>query len=115
MQARAMLATLDLSDFFGCLASCPGLACAAAASSPPQREVAHLLRRITASVSLLDDRFGSGVVAEDAHRQVRAPRPHAEQPGARPPFSWQDVLTLYELLETDASIEHIAEPPQGSL
>jgi hypothetical protein len=73
------------------------------------REVAHLLRRITASVSLLDDGFGSGAVAEDDTDSSGPPRAHAEQPSAGPPFSWQDVLTLRELLETDMWTEHIAD------
>jgi hypothetical protein len=78
------------------------------------REVAHLLRRITVSVPC--STTGSAVTRSRRTTQT-APRrhgPHAEQRGAGPPFSWQDVLTLHELLETDAWIEHIAEPPQGS-
>ena len=46
-----------------------------------EREVAHLLRRITASVSLLDDGLGSGAVAEDDTDSSPPPRPHAEQSG----------------------------------
>ena len=95
------------------LASCPGLACAAAASSPPRARCAPAAPH-HGQCSLLDDGFGSGAVAEDDTDSSAPPRPHAEQPGAGPPFSWQDVLTLHELLETDAWIEHIAEPPQGS-
>jgi|tagenome__1003787_1003787.scaffolds.fasta_scaffold20544949_1 hypothetical protein len=114
MQAWAMLATLDLGQFLGPLASCPGLVCAAAASSPPS---ARWRTCCAASRPVFPcSMTGSAAARARSTTQTapRRPRPHAERPGAGPPFSWQDVLTLHELLETDAWIEHIAEPPQGS-
>jgi hypothetical protein len=64
--------------------------------------VAHVLHRTTASVSLLDDGFGSGAVAEDDTDRWRAATAARRANKRWPPFSWQDVLTLHELLETDA-------------
>ena len=114
MRAWAMLATLDLGQVLGPLGQLSWACLCCGRLVTAEREVAQLLGRITAGVSLLDDGFGSDAVAEDDTDSSAPPRPHAEQPGAGPPFSWQDVLTLHELLETDAWIEHIAEPPQGS-
>ena len=108
-----MLPTLDLGEFLGPLGQLSWACLCCGRLVTAAREVAHLLRRIRVSVPC-STRFGSGAVAENDPDSSTPPRPHAEQPSAGPPFSRQDVLTLHELLETDAWIEHIAEPPQGS-
>jgi hypothetical protein len=79
MQARAMLATLDLGEFLGPLGQLSWACLCCGRLVTAEREVAHLLRRITASVSLLDDGFGSGAVAEDDTDSSAPPRPHAER------------------------------------
>ena len=114
MQGRAMLATLDLGEFLGPLGQLSSACLSCGRFVTAEREVAHLLRRITASISLLVHRLGRGAVAEEDNNSSAPPRPHAEHPGAGPPFSLEDVLTLRELLETDAWIERLDEPPQGS-
>src|SRR4051794_24082886 len=113
MQARAMLVTFDLGEFLGPLGQLSRACLCCGRLVIAAREMAHLLHRIT-SVFSARRRFGSGAVAENDTDSSAPPRPHVEQSGAAPPFTWQDVLTLHELLETDAWIEHIAEPPQGS-
>jgi|tagenome__1003787_1003787.scaffolds.fasta_scaffold19999527_2 hypothetical protein len=86
MQARAMLATLDLGEFLGPLGQLSWACLCCGRLVTAAREVAHLLRRITVSVSLLDDGFGSGAVADDDTDSSAPPRPHAKQPGAGPPL-----------------------------
>jgi hypothetical protein len=114
MPARAMLANLDLREFLGPLGQLSWACLSCGRLVTAEREVAHLLRRITAGVSLLDNRFRGSAVAQDDTDSSAPPRPHAQHPGAAPPFTSQDILTLHELLETDAWIGQLDEPPQGN-
>jgi hypothetical protein len=114
MPARAMLATLDLGDFSGPLGllSWACLSCGRLVTA--EVEATHLLRLITAGVSLLDDGFGDDAAAEQAADSSAPLRPHAQHPGTGPPFTSQDVLTLHELLETDAWVQELTKPLDGS-
>ena len=77
MQAGAMLATLDLGEFLGPLGQLSSACLGCGRLVTAEREVAQLLDRITAGVSLLDDGFGSDAVAEDDTDSSAPPRPSA--------------------------------------
>jgi hypothetical protein len=113
VHAQAVLATVDLGKFHEPLGrlswSC--LSCSHLVST--EVDVENLLCLLAVGVPLLDDDFGGGTVAEE-HTDSRAPKqPHPEHPGTGAPFTLEDILTLHELLETEASVQQLAERPDG--
>jgi hypothetical protein len=114
MPARAMLATLDLGEFFGPLGQLSWACLGCGSLVTADVEAAHLLRLLTAGVSLLDDGFGGSPAAEEDTDNAAPTCPHTQHPGTGPPFTSQDVLTLHELLETDTWVQELTEPLDGN-
>lgn len=115
MPARALLATLDLGEFFGPLGQLSRACLGCGRLVTANLGVAHLIRRFTTGVSLLDNRFRGGTVAEEDADNAAPSWPHDEHPGTGPPFTLQDVLTTHELLETDAWVPATRRTTAGQL
>jgi hypothetical protein len=107
MPARAMLATLDLGEFLGPLGHLSWACLSCGRMVIAEVEATHLLRLLAAGVSLIDDGFGGSTVAEEDADSTVPIQPHPEDPGTDAPFTSQDVLTLHELLETDAWVQQL--------
>jgi hypothetical protein len=113
VQARAVLATVDLGEFheplgrlsWACLSCCQLVT--------TEVDVESLMRLLAAGVPLLDDDFGGSTVAEDYPDSAVPTQLHPEDPGTDAPFTLQDILTLHELLETEAWVQQLAERPGG--
>jgi len=105
--ARALLATIDLScphEPLGQLSwACPD--CERFVTA--ELDVGNLLRLVTAGVHLLDDGFGDSTVAEECTECTSATGLHNERPRTDAPFTLEDVLTLRELLQTEAWIQEL--------
>jgi hypothetical protein len=111
MPARALLATLDLGGLLEPLGHMSWVCLSCGRLVTADLEVAHLLNLLTAGVSLLDDGFGGSTVAME---NTDCGASHVERPGTGPQFTLQDVLTLHELLETEAWVQQLADPMNGS-
>jgi hypothetical protein len=112
VQARAVLATVDLGEFHEPLGRLSWACLSCSHLVTTEVDVENLLRLLAAGVPLLDDDFGGSTVAEE-YTDSAVPQMHPEDPGADAPFTLQDILTLHELLETEAWVQQLAERPGG--
>jgi hypothetical protein len=113
VQARAVLATVDLGEFHEPLGRLSWACLNCSHLVTTEVDVENLLRLLAAGVPLLDDDFGGSTVAEEYTDSAVPTQLHPEDPGTGAPFTLQDILTLHELLETEAWVQQLAERPGG--
>ena len=111
--ARAVLATVDIGECHEPLGRLSWACLSCSHLFTTEVDVENLLHFLAAGVPLLDDDFGCSTAAEEYTDIVVPTQLHPEDPGTGAPITLQDILTLHELLETEAWVQQLAERPGG--